>query len=87
MAGSCWMLDSDSGLELEDFGSTKNFERSSEDICRKYIVTWWVNRRRSRYWCVGQNFSHITRQKNRENSGRLRKVFCTILLHRNRRKL
>ena len=34
------MLDSDSGLGLGDFGETERvFERSSEDICREYIVT------------------------------------------------
>ena len=34
------MLDSDSDLGLGDFGATeRDFERSSEDICKEYIVT------------------------------------------------
>ena len=57
------MLDSSSGLGLEDFGETERvFGRSSEDICQEYIVTWrgvgWTVPRvddlgRSRYGCVG----------------------------------
>ena len=57
------MLDSGSGLGLEDFGETERaFGRSSEDICQEYIVTWrgvgWTVPRvddlgRSRYGCVG----------------------------------
>ena len=62
VAGSCWMWDSSSDLELGETEETeREFGRSSEDICKEYIVTmqgvgWTVPRvddlGRSRYGCV-----------------------------------
>jgi len=57
------MLDSDSDLGLGEMGETeRNLERSSDNICKEYIVTWrgvgWTVPRvddlgLSRYGCVG----------------------------------
>ena len=41
VAGSCWVLNSGRDLGPVKFGETeRDFERSSEDICKEYIVTW-----------------------------------------------
>ena len=39
VAGSHWMLDLSSDLELGE--TERDFGRSSEDICEEYIVTVW----------------------------------------------
>lgn len=82
------MLDSDSGLGVEETEETeRRHGRSDEDICKEYIVTWggvcWTVPRvddlgLSRYGCQLKFQLRNRTEKIWEKSERVKETFCAV---------